>query len=99
MLRGTNDLTQYLLAVDRNNERVANLYDHLHPAVVRALRDIFDRAHAANKPVSVCGEMADDPAAVLLLMGMGVDSLSMSTGSIGRIKWVIRVSPIHHPAR
>ena len=87
---GTNDLTQYLLAVDRNNERVAELYDHLHPAVVRALGDIFHRAHAENRPVGVCGEMADDPAAVLLLMGMGVDSLSMSTGSISRIKWVVR---------
>ena len=87
---GTNDLTQYLLAVDRNNERVAELYDHLHPAMVRALGDIFRRAHAEDKPVGVCGEMADDPAAVLLLMGMGVDSLSMSTGSISRIKWVVR---------
>ena len=87
---GTNDLTQYLLAVDRNNERVAGLYDHLHPAMVRALGDLCARARAARKPVSVCGEMADDPTAVLLLMGMGVDSLSMSTGSIGRIKWVVR---------
>ncbi|MGB0712019.1 MAG: phosphoenolpyruvate--protein phosphotransferase [Gammaproteobacteria bacterium] len=87
---GTNDLTQYLLAVDRNNERVADLYDHLHPSVIRALRDIVKRAHRAGKPVSVCGEMADDPAAVLVLLGLGMDSLSMSTGSLSRVKWVVR---------
>ncbi|MGB1109823.1 MAG: putative PEP-binding protein, partial [Gammaproteobacteria bacterium] len=87
---GTNDLTQYLLAVDRNNERVAELYDHLHPGVIRAIRDIVYRAHAQGRPVSVCGEMADDPAGVILLLGMGVDSLSMSAGSLSRIKWVVR---------
>lgn len=87
---GTNDLTQYLLAVDRNNERVAELYDHLHPSVIRALCEIVDRAHACGKPVSVCGEMADDPMAAILLIGMGIDSLSMSAGSLGRIKWVVR---------
>lgn len=87
---GTNDLTQYLLAVDRNNERVAKLYDGLHPAVLRALMQVVDGAHRHGKPVSVCGEMAGDPAAVLLLLGMGIDSLSMSTASLPRVKWVIR---------
>lgn len=87
---GTNDLTQYILAVDRNNARVASLYDSLEPAVLQALQHVSINAHAFNKPVSVCGEMAGDPAAVLLLMGMGMDSLSMSATSLPRIKWVIQ---------
>ena len=87
---GTNDLTQYLLAVDRNNERVANLYDSLHPAVLRALLQIVDSARALDLPASVCGEMAGDPAAALLLVGMGYDSLSTSAASLPRIKWVIQ---------
>jgi len=87
---GTNDLTQYLLAVDRNNARVAELYDGLHPAVIRALQQVVDGAHAEKTPVSVCGELAGDPAAAILLLGMGVDSLSMSAANLPRIKWVIR---------
>lgn len=87
---GTNDLTQYLLAVDRNNERVARFYDHLHPAVLRALRFIVEGAEKHKVPVSICGEMAEDPAAVPLLLGLGVDSLSMSSASVPRIKWMIR---------
>lgn len=87
---GTNDLVQYLLAVDRNNARVANLYDTLHPASIRALEHIAEGSRRAGKPVSVCGEMASDPAAVILLLGMGIDSLSVSVSAIPRIKWVIR---------
>ncbi|MDE2089433.1 MAG: phosphoenolpyruvate--protein phosphotransferase [Gammaproteobacteria bacterium] len=87
---GTNDLTQYLLAVDRNNARVAKLYDPLHPAVLRALVQIVEGAHRHCKPVSVCGEMAGDPAVTLLLLGMGIDSLSMSVVGLPRVKWVIR---------
>jgi phosphotransferase system enzyme I (PtsP) len=87
---GTNDLTQYLLAVDRNNARVAELYDALHPAVLRALQQIVDGAKAEKTPVSVCGEMAGDPAAAILLLGMGIDNLSMSVGNLPRVKWVIR---------
>ena len=87
---GTNDLTQYLLAVDRNNAQVASLYDALHPAVIQAVQQTVLAAHAAGKPASVCGEMAGDPAAVVLLVGMGVDSLSMSASSLNRVKWVIR---------
>jgi len=87
---GTNDLTQYLLAVDRNNSRVANLYQSLHPAVLRAIKQVVDQAHQLGKPVSVCGEMAGDPAAVLALLGLGVDSLSMSVSNLPRVKWVIR---------
>lgn len=90
---GSNDLTQYILAVDRNNERVAKLYDSLHPSVLFALRHIVKQAHEAMRPVSVCGEMAGDPAGAVLLMGMGVDSLSMSMGNLARIKWVIRSVP------
>lgn len=87
---GSNDLTQYLLAVDRNNPRVAGLYDSLHPSVVRAVKMVVDGARLHKKPVSVCGEMAGDPMAVLLLLAMGVDSLSMASSSLARIKWVIR---------
>jgi len=87
---GTNDLTQYLLAVDRNNARVASSYDALHPAVIRALVQVVEGAHAEHKPVAVCGEMAGDPASALLLIGMGVDSLSMSVANLPRIKWVVR---------
>ncbi|MCK5383784.1 MAG: phosphoenolpyruvate-protein phosphotransferase PtsP, partial [Gammaproteobacteria bacterium] len=87
---GTNDLTQYLLAVDRNNPRVAYLYQSLHPAVLRAIQQVVQEAHKLGKPVSVCGEMAGDPAAVLALLGLGVNSLSMSASSLPRVKWVIR---------
>lgn len=87
---GSNDLTQYLLAVDRNNARVSRLYDSLHPSVLRVMSDLVTAAHRFNKPVSVCGEMAGDPAGVLLLVGMGVDILSMSPTSLSRAKSVIR---------
>lgn len=87
---GTNDLTQYLLAVDRNNARVAELYQTLHPSVLHALKQIVDSAHAHGIRVSVCGEMAGDPAAAILLLGLGVDSLSMTVGSLSRVKWVLR---------
>jgi phosphotransferase system enzyme I (PtsP) len=87
---GTNDLTQYLLAVDRNNERVAKIYDALHPAVLAALVQIKRGAARHGKPVSICGEFAGDPMGAILLLGMGIDSLSMSGGSLLRIKWVVR---------
>jgi len=87
---GTNDLTQYLLAVDRNNPRVAELYNELHPAVLKALVYVVEGAARLNCPVSVCGEMAGNPMASVLLLGMGVDGLSMSAGSLLKVKWVIR---------
>ena len=87
---GSNDLTQYLLAVDRNNSQVAELYDALHPAVLRAIGQVIGDAQRSQRPVSVCGEMAGDPAAALLLLGMGIDSLSMSAASLLRVKWVVR---------
>jgi len=96
---GTNDLTQYLLAVDRNNSRVAALYDALHPAVIDAVRKTIIDAHSIGKPVSVCGELAGDPAAVLLLVGMEIDSLSMSASSMNRVKWVIRSFTVENARR
>lgn len=87
---GTNDLTQYLLAVDRNNERVARIYDSLHPAVLAALMQIRRGAERHGKSVSICGEFAGDPLGAVLLLGMGIESLSMSAGSLLRIRWVIR---------
>jgi phosphotransferase system enzyme I (PtsP) len=93
---GTNDLTQYLLAVDRNNARVAGLYDALHPAVLRAVASIVDQAHAHDRPVSVCGEIAGDPLAALLLLAMGVDSFSMNVASVLRVKSVIRAFRADH---
>ncbi len=91
---GSNDLTQYLLAVDRNNPRVAKLYDSVHPAVLEAVRQIINGAHEQGKPVSVCGEMAGDPAAAMLLMALGADSLSMSLGNLLKVKWTIRTIPL-----
>ncbi|MDH1264611.1 phosphoenolpyruvate--protein phosphotransferase [Pseudomonas sp. GD03944] len=87
---GSNDLTQYLLAVDRNNPRVADLYDFLHPAVLQALRRVVEDAHAEGKPVSICGEMAGDPTAAVLLMAMGFDSLSMNATNLPKVKWLLR---------
>jgi phosphotransferase system enzyme I (PtsP) len=87
---GSNDLTQYLLAVDRNNARVAGLYDALHPAMLRVLLKVVEGGHAAGVEVSICGEMASDPLAVILLIAMGFDTLSMNSASLPRIKWVIR---------
>jgi len=86
---GTNDLTQYLLAVDRNNENVADLFSSLHPAVLKAMRQIVQGAALSGTPVSVCGELAGDPLGVMALLGMGIDCLSMSVGSLLRAKKVI----------
>ena len=87
---GSNDLTQYLLAVDRNNPRVANLFSSYHPAVLNALQHVVDQAHAENKPVSICGEMAGNPGAAVLLVAMGFDILSMNAAALLRVKSVIR---------
>jgi phosphotransferase system enzyme I (PtsP) len=87
---GTNDLIQYLLAVDRNNARVAGLYDEYHPAVLRALLQVVQAARVQGREVSVCGELAGDPRATALLLAMGVHSLSMGAGSLLRVKGVLR---------
>ncbi len=91
---GSNDLTQYLLAVDRNNARVANLYDAFHPAVLLALQQISQDAGRHSLPISICGELAGEPAGAVLLMAMGYRQLSMNTHNIARIKWVIRRTPL-----
>jgi len=93
---GTNDLTQYLLAVDRNNPNVARLYSHLEPAVIRALHGVIRVARRCDKPVSVCGEMAADPGSAILLLGMGLHSFSMSASAVPRIKWLIRSFSSRH---
>lgn len=86
---GSNDLTQYTLAVDRGNEKVASLYDHLHPAVLRQIRVVVDAAHAQGKWAGVCGELAGDERATEILLRLGVDELSMSPQKIQRIKQVV----------
>lgn len=87
---GTNDLTQYVLAVDRDNDRVAHLYDPLHPAILRVLHHTIRAAEEAGIPVEVCGEMAADPLHALVLLGLGVRIFSMRPRAIPLIKEVIR---------
>ena len=87
---GSNDLTQYILAVDRNNPNVSNLYSAFHPAVLASLKIIVDAAHKNGRTVSICGEMAGDPGAALLLLAMGYDSLSMNASNLPKVKSVIR---------
>ncbi len=87
---GTNDLIQYLLAVDRGNDIVSGQYQEFHPAVVRTLNHIISEAKKAGKMVSMCGEMAADPIAVPLLIGLGLDSLSLSAAGIPFHKKIIR---------
>ncbi len=89
---GSNDLTQFLVAADRGNPRVAALCDPLHPGVLRVIRDVIERGRAAGRAVGVCGEMAGDPGAALLLIGMGVDQLSMSPARVPIVKAVVRAA-------
>lgn len=87
---GSNDLTQYILAVDRNNTRVADLYNSFHPAVLRALQHVVNVAKAEGTPVTICGEMAGDPGGAILLTAMGYDILSMNATNLPKVKTVIR---------
>jgi phosphotransferase system, enzyme I, PtsP len=87
---GTNDLIQYLLAADRNNPRVAHLYEPLHPAVLAAIAEVVSVGRGAGKQVCICGEMASDPLATLLLLGMGLDQLSLSPLFIPVVRKIIR---------
>ena len=87
---GSNDLIQYTMAVDRVNERVANLYEPTHPAILRLIRGVVEAGHNNNIWVGVCGEIAGEPLYVPLLVGMGVDELSLGASSVPRVKEVIR---------
>jgi len=87
---GTNDLIQYLLAIDRGNDRIAHLYEPAHPAVLRTLKRIVDDAHRLDVPVGVCGEMGGDPVYAPLLLGLGVDSLSMAPPLLPAVKFLVR---------
>jgi phosphoenolpyruvate-protein phosphotransferase (PTS system enzyme I) len=87
---GTNDLIQYLLATDRNNDHLSYLYDPIHPAVIRLMKYVVDKAHEAGVHVGLCGEMASDPQNLIILLGLGLDELSMNPNSIPLIKQMIR---------
>ena len=87
---GTNDLIQYLLAADRNNPKVAHLYEAFHPAVISAIAEVVNVARAADKEVGLCGEMASDPLATLLLVGIGLDELSLSPLFIPVVRKLVR---------
>lgn len=87
---GTNDLIQYILAVDRGNEYISGLYQEFHPAVLRAIKSITEAAHRNNIKISVCGEMASDPLATALLVGLGIDELSVVPSIFPKIKQIIR---------
>jgi len=87
---GTNDLCQYTLAVDRMNEKISKLYQPFHPGVLRLIKTVIDVSHEAGKLTGMCGELAGDPAAALILLGMGLDEFSMSSVSIPQVKKIIR---------
>lgn len=101
---GSNDLIQYLFAVDRGNQQVAYLYQELHPAVLRMVRQVIEAAHAEGKWVGMCGEMANNAYAVPLLMAMGLDEFSMSSSQILRVRSLInqlntrKLQPLVHRA-
>src|SRR5262245_25030593 len=83
---GTNDLTQYGLAVDRANPEVASLYQPLHPAILRMIRMVAEAGRSRGRPVAVCGEMASDPPGVTFLLGLGITELSVTPVAIGPVK-------------
>jgi phosphoenolpyruvate-protein kinase (PTS system EI component) len=96
---GTNDLTQYTLAVDRGNARLAARFTPHHPSVIRQLHQVLQVGRAAGIPVSVCGEMASEPLSVVLLLGLGYDRLSVSPPALPLVKWVVRTVPEPAAAR
>ena len=92
---GSNDLIQYLLAVDRNNSRVSSLFDSFHPAVLQCLKMIFDNANNSELEISVCGELAGDPIGSMILLGLGCNKLSMNAINMGKVKYLINAVPKH----
>ncbi len=92
---GTNDLIQYSIGVDRTNHHVSYLYQPLHPATLRAIKLVVDAAHQAGIEVSLCGEVASDPFCVPILLGMGIDSISLTAQAIPGIKRIIRQTNMH----
>jgi len=91
---GTNDLIQYALAIDRDNEHVAHLYEPFHPAVLKMLQQAVEAAEKAKIGISICGEIAGDPLAILVLLFLGLEEFSMNIGSIPLIKKIIRILPL-----
>jgi len=85
----SNDLNQYLLAVDRNNNRVSSLFDSYHPAVLQCLKMVIDNATDCQLEASICGELAGDPIGAMILLGLGYSHLSMNANSMGKIKYLI----------
>lgn len=91
---GTNDLIQYALAIDRINERVTYLYEPLHPAVLRLIKQVIDAGHRMGIRVAMCGEMAGEPSYIMILLGLEIDELSMNPLAIPRVKRVIQESTL-----
>lgn len=88
---GSNDLTQYVLAIDRNNEQVAYLYEPLHPAILRLIKMIIEKAHKEGINVSICGEMGGEPLNIIVLLGLGIDTFSMNPLSIPKVKKILNL--------
>ncbi len=95
---GTNDLTQYILAVDRGNKRISNLYNSFHPAVLRSIQRVIEAGHRNQIKVGMCGEFASDEGAVKLLLGLGLDEFSMSASELWNVKAILR-SSVYEEAR
>jgi phosphoenolpyruvate-protein kinase (PTS system EI component) len=93
---GTNDLAQYTLAADRTNARVASLASGFHPAVLRLVHDVIAAAHARGKWVGLCGELAGEPLAIPILLGLGLDEFSMNPPAIPLAKQIIRALTLDH---
>ena len=91
---GTNDLVQYVLAADREDDSVDDYYQPLHPAVLRVIRFVSDAARAAGRPLAICGEIAGDPAYVQLLLGLGLREFSVAPGEILEVKNAIRATTL-----